>query len=108
MTDLTKKLGKRIKELRKFKKLSQSDLAELINVEVVTISRFENGTRFPKKENLQNLAKALNVEMKDLFDFNHHETKTELQKDIQNMLKKATEKDLKYIHRILHLYFESK
>ena len=43
MSDTDKKLGKRIQELRKSRGLTQSKLAELIDVEVVTISRIENG-----------------------------------------------------------------
>ena len=108
MTDITNKLGKRIQELRKSKGFTQSQLAELISVEVVTISRFENGIRFPKKENLERIAQVLNVEIKDLFDFGHHKTKTDLKKDIQNLLKNASLEDLQYVHRMLHFYFESK
>lgn len=105
MTDTNKKLGKRIQELRKLRGLTQSKLAELIDVEVVTISRIENGSRFPKKENLENIAKVLNVEIKDLFDFEHHQTKTYLIAEIQKMIKIAKINDLKYIHNLLKSYF---
>ena len=108
MLDLNEKLGQRIQELRKSKGITQSKLAELINVEVVTLSRIENGSRFPKKENIQNIANALNVRIKDLFDFEHIETDEYLFKSIQNMLKTASLEDLKYIYRLLKLYFESK
>lgn len=108
MANTSKQLGKRIQELRKIRNLTQSQLAELIDVEVVTVSRIENGSRFPQKENLENIAKALNVEIKDLFDFEHHKTKSELNKDIQKMLKSANQEDLKYVQRLLTFYFESK
>ncbi len=105
MTDTNKKLGKRIQELRKLRGLTQSKLAELIEVEVVTISRIENGSRFPKKENLENIAKVLNVEIKDLFDFEHHQTKAYLTAEIQKMIKVAKLNDLKYIYNLLKSYF---
>ena len=105
MTDTNKKLGKRIQELRKLRGLTQSKLAELIDVEVVTISRIENGSRFPKKENLENIAKVLNVEIKDLFDFEHYQTKTYLIAEIQKMIKIAKINDLKYIYNLLKSYF---
>ena len=105
MTDTNKKLGKRIQELRKLRGLTQSKLAELIEVEVVTISRIENGSRFPKKENLENIAKVLNVEIKDLFDFEHNQNKAYLTAEIQKMIKVAKLNDLKYIYNLLKSYF---
>jgi len=105
MTDTNKKLGKRIQELRKLRGLTQSKLAEMIDVEVVTISRIENGSRFPKRENLENLADALNVEIKDLFDFEHNQTKAFLVKEIQKMIKLAKVEDLRYIYKLLKSYF---
>ena len=105
MADLNKKLGKRIQELRKLRGLTQSKLAELLDVEIVTISRIENGSRFPKKENLENLAKVLNVEVKDLFDFEHNQTKAHLISEIQKMIKVAKLDDLKYIYKLIKSYF---
>lgn len=105
MTDTNKKLGKRIQELRKLRGLTQSKLAELIEVEVVTVSRIENGSRFPKKENLENIARVLNVEIKDLFDFGDHQTKAYLTDEIQKMIKVAKLDDLKYIYNLLKSYF---
>lgn len=106
--DTTKQLGKRIQTLRKQKGLTQSQLAEIISVEVVTVSRIENGTRFPVKENLENIAKALGVDIKDLFDFEESFTKADLTKDINRMVKSASVDDLKYIRKLLNFYFQSK
>ena len=108
MLDINKKFGLRIQELRKSKGITQAKLAELINVEGVTMSRIENGSRFPKKENIQSIANALNVKIKDLFDFEHQETKETLINNIQNIIQNATLDDLKYISRLLEFYFESK
>lgn len=108
MTDIDKKLGKRIQELRKRRGMTQQKLAELVNVEVVTISRIENGSRFPKKENIESIADALNVEIKDLFDFENPQTKIFLTNEIARMMKLASCEDLKYIYRLLKLHFETK
>ncbi len=108
MTDTAKKLGKRIQELRKTRRLTQSNLAELINVETVTISRIENGNRFPQKENLEKIASALNVEIKELFDFEHHKTKTELKKEIIELINSFCFEDLQYIRKFLKIYLERK
>ena len=108
MSNTSKKLGKRIQELRKIQGFTQSQLAEMIAVEVVTVSRIENGSRFPKKENLENIAKALNVPIKDLFDYEHKTTKTALLKEIQCILKNSAIEDIQYFYRILKIHKESK
>ena len=71
MNSLKKQFGKRIKELRKMEGLTQEQIAELINIEPPNISKLENGLHFPQPENIEKLAKALNVEIKELFDFSH-------------------------------------
>lgn len=108
MADIGAKLGKRIKELRKAKGLTQENLAELIDVEPVTISRIERGVRFPQKENLELIAEKLDVKIKDLFDFSHCDDKKKLLADIQNMINMAKTKDLQYIHKMMTFYFENK
>ena len=106
--DTAKELGKRIQKLRKARGLTQSQLAEKISVEVVTISRIENGSRFPVKENIENIAKVLDVQIKDLFDFEPTETKAQLIQSINKNIKSASIEDLKYINKVISLYFETK
>ena len=106
---LTIKFGKRLKELRKNAKLSQQQLAELVGMESLNnISKLETGEQLPKKENIEKLCKALNVEPKDLFDFGHFKTKEELLEELENTLKKCTLKDLQFIKKTMNAYFESK
>ena len=52
-------LGDKIKRLREEKKYSQEDLADLLNVHSVTISKWENGTQEPRAKRLNELAKIL-------------------------------------------------
>lgn len=108
MNNMSKKLGKRIQELRKLKGLTQSQLAEKLDVEVVSVTRIEGGTRFPKRDNLEKIAEILDVEVRDLFDYEHEKTKTVLSKEIKEMLKNAQLEDLKYIYRLLKFHFENK
>ncbi len=106
---LTIKFGKRLKELRKNAKLSQQQLAELVGMESLNnISKLETGEQLPKKENIEKLCKALNVEPKDLFDFGHFKSKEELLEELENTLKKCTLKDLQFIKKTINAYFESK
>lgn len=70
MDDIKKLLGKRIKELRKAQGVSQQHLAELANIDQRSLSHIECGDTFPSKA-LLDIADALHIELKDLFDFQH-------------------------------------
>ncbi len=68
--DELKLFGKRIKELREKKGLTQEQLAEAIGLrDDRTIRFWEAGTNAPKFANLVALAQALGVRMWELFDF---------------------------------------
>lgn len=51
----------RIKELRKEKGLTQAELAKLIGVNPVTLSRYETGDRKPKIDKLEKMAEIFGV-----------------------------------------------
>lgn len=62
-------LGERIRVLREKSGLTQQELAEIVRVESPSyISKIERGTTSPSYELLMRMAKALKVELKDLFD----------------------------------------
>lgn len=60
-------IGKRIKELRKQKKLTQNDLSKLTGYKQNTISSHENGTRGIDEIDIRNYCEALGVTPTDLF-----------------------------------------
>lgn len=63
-------MGTKLNQIRQSKGLEQSELSKLTGVSQATISRIENNTGsdfFPKIQNLQALAKALNVDVMELF-----------------------------------------
>jgi transcriptional regulator with XRE-family HTH domain len=51
----------RLKELRKQKQLSQTQLGELIGIHYTHIGRYERGTSMPNSETLKRLAETLGV-----------------------------------------------
>lgn len=62
MTDELKEiLGKRIREIRKAKGLSQADLAQLLNMGVSSVSDIENCKRNVTIETVEKIANALDV-----------------------------------------------
>lgn len=66
---LKEQLGISIKKLRKCKKLTQEQLAEKINIDPKNVSRLENGNNYPSPETLSSIAKALEVDVYELFVF---------------------------------------
>lgn len=67
--DLKIKFGKRLRTLRKQQNLTQEQLAEAADISVDFVSLVERGKNAPSFETLSRLAKALDVEVKELFDF---------------------------------------
>lgn len=105
MNSTIKLFGKRIKELRKSNNYKQEQLAEILGVDYQTISRIETGYYFTSYDNLEKLAKAFNVEIKDLFDFKHLQElkilKENLKTNIENLSEQKIQKLVKFINEIL-------
>jgi transcriptional regulator with XRE-family HTH domain len=60
-------LGKNIKLFRSRRQLSQADLAEKSGISITFLSNIERGNNFPLAGTLCGLAKALEVEVWELF-----------------------------------------
>ena len=60
-------LRKILKEYRKKKGLTQKQLGEIVGVSTSTIAKYENGDLEPNLKVLSKLAKALDINMNDLF-----------------------------------------
>jgi transcriptional regulator with XRE-family HTH domain len=61
-------LGKRLRQLRAQRGLTQAQFAELAGKSVETISNFERGQTLPSVQTLAQISKALNVGIAELFD----------------------------------------
>ena len=69
MVNINKKLGNKIRELRKKKNLTQEELAYRAELDYSYINQIENGKRNPSMEAVERIAKALGVRAKNLLDF---------------------------------------
>ncbi|SFC56505.1 helix-turn-helix domain-containing protein [Butyrivibrio sp. YAB3001] len=65
---LAKKLGERIKELRKKTGLSQEKFALKINMDRTYFATVEMGKRNVSLQNIEKIAKGLDVTISELFD----------------------------------------
>ena len=101
-------LGKRIKEIREAKHLKQVELANMIEIEPTNLSKIEKGAHFPKDETLYKIIKALDVDIKDLFYFEHIQPREELIENIIRILQKSKPEELQFFYRILMAYRDTK
>lgn len=106
MSSLKENFGARIQEIRKSKNLTQEKLAEMINIDTPNLSNIERGKRFVSSETLTRIVKALEIEEKELFDFQHLITKEELINSINKILENADLREIKYYYRMMKLYKE--
>jgi transcriptional regulator with XRE-family HTH domain len=94
-------LGARIKELRKRVGLSQDQLAEKVGIESKYLSRIEVGKRHPSLDALERIADSLQVEMKELFDFAHHDIEVVSPKGIASALAGASSEELRLVFKLI-------
>lgn len=66
MQKTVEKFGKKVREIRLEKKLSQGKLAKILGVHPTYISGIERGLRNPSLITLEKIAKALNVKIDEL------------------------------------------
>ena len=106
MAKLKELLGKRIKEIRLSKNLTQEQLSELTNIGASSLSKIESGIYHPTDDNLEKIASALGVEPYKLYMYNHHKDKKEIKKEIYFILEKASEDKIKLAYKILNSFIE--
>ena len=97
--DIKKLLGKRIKELRTGKNLTQAQLAEAVEVAERTLSKIECGQTFVTADTLAQIITALEVEPAELFNFKHLEEKEILKDELITAIKNE-EVDIPTLYRI--------
>lgn len=93
-------LGKKIASLRIANKLTQENLAELVNYSPNHISKLELARTNPSFDLLLSIAHALNVEIKDLFSFDEYEDIDFIKKDFIKLIESSDLKKLKLLYKI--------
>ena len=93
------KIGKFISFKRKEKNITQSELAEMLNITDRAISKWENGICLPDASNMTDLCKILDISINDLFSGEVVDMKDNEKKLAENLLemikiKKQRDKEL--------------
>ena len=94
-------LGRRIRTLRRINDLSQEQLAEKASMSGKYVGEIERGQANITIEILDKISIALNVEISDLFDFEHEISRQELMPQINSLLQDADDQSLQTIFRII-------
>ncbi|MER5326550.1 helix-turn-helix transcriptional regulator [Streptosporangium roseum] len=68
LAELRRQFGLRLRDVREGQGLSQERLGELAEVDRKTINRIENGMYSPRLDNVVQIADALDITVKELFD----------------------------------------
>ena len=96
---LKEQLGLNIKKLRKSKKLTQEQLAEMINIDPKNVSRLEKGNNYPSPETLWSNANALEVDVYELFVFKDTLPYDDMRKELLEVMK--DDKTVLYLYQML-------
>ena len=99
--DNKKKLGKRIKELRKQKGLTQEQLAELINLEQNSISVIESGRNFPTLVTLEKIANILGVELNEFFNYEYYEDIQQIKSALQYRIETMNDVQIRHVYKYI-------
>ncbi|BCS52632.1 helix-turn-helix domain-containing protein [Geobacter sp. SVR] len=100
-------LGERIRELRRSRGLTQEQFADLIGVEQKHVSRLELGKSFPPIERLEKIAEALQVPLRNIFDFVHLADQEARTASLDEMMKQLNEENQKIAYKVFNCLVRS-
>ena len=99
MGEVRAKLGKRIRQLRRSKDMTQERLAVLAKLTLQSVGAIENGRGNTTLRNIESLADVLGVSVPALFDFGEADiARQDAETELENLLPKCADSD---IHALL-------
>lgn len=98
MEQALKNLGKRIAEIRNKRNMTQDKLAELTNYSTNHIAKLESARTNPSFALLVSIANALDVELKELFNFPEQHTTDYIRNKLTKEINKTDNETLKNLY----------
>jgi XRE family transcriptional regulator, regulator of sulfur utilization len=99
--DERKLLGQRVKHLRRIRGQTQEQLAERIDINPKYLSSIERGAENPTLDLLIRLAKGLQVDLYELFQFEEGAPPAQLRRKMERLIADVTGDDLPRVVRML-------
>ena len=100
-------IGRKIRELRKIRKLTQEQLAERCGVSPSCISRWENDVLRPTAKNIESLSTALSANITELFpSYTVQPSESLIVREIVSIVEQMTEPEQKFVLETLIHYQE--
>lgn len=91
---LKEQFARNLKIIRKSRKLTQEQLAELVDVDFRYISFLENAKSFPSCDLIEKLTKALNVTFVELFVYEQNLSREDIKKQLIDTIELLDTKNL--------------
>lgn len=102
MSEAKTLLSKRIQNLRHATGLTQERLAEKAGLSLKHLGEIERGRGNPTLSSLDRLAKALDVSLSEMFDYQHEKmSPEELETELNLMVRHANDKERRLFYRLL-------
>lgn len=98
-------IGKRLKEARREKGLTQEQLAEKMGVSIAYLSKVETGKIHINLERLSQICEFLNVSEGKILNGTSNSSEIYLNCEFNALLRKCSPKQLKLAYKILRFYF---
>ncbi len=80
-------LGRKIKQYRVLKGLTQEELAEKLNISQRTLSGIECGTNFLSSNTLEKILEVFDISLEEMFYFNYLKSNKEIVNELINDIK---------------------
>lgn len=106
MDEINVSLGRRILALRTARNLSQDKLAEKAGMSVKHLGKIERGTANASIKCLTEIAKALDMPVRDILEVEHEQNQEELLADLTLALPKLPLKDVQIVYRLVKVLSE--
>ena len=101
------RIGKRIQQLRKLKKMSQADLAEYTGMSVSYISHIENAKRKASLESVIRIVNALGITVDELLAGVQMNNPAAYQTDIDMLMEDCSENEKRFIYELIKASLET-
>lgn len=94
--------GKKLKELREKRGMTQEELSNLLDIEWQHISRLENGKNLPSCNILISIAKIFDIDIRSLTEYEYLNKDFDVDNEITKLLKQSSTEQKIVFYKILN------